>query len=125
MIEYKSTFIKYNRVFVSSEKQCEIFQYTVKKFIMLNCIGIQNNKPIYNEYYIDIVHYTDGSKNNCISSGTFSCDIYDDSELVKFYEGNYQELDKSFVDTFIIMFNTCCSIDSLKSTINLISKSYK
>lgn len=116
------TFSKYNRFFISKEMQHDKFPFNIKRVIMLYCGAIIKNQPQYVEYYIDIINYTDGSSNNNIISGKLSFDLTPDSELVKYYEKNYQELDNSFLDTFIMMYNTVESIDTLKNSIKLIAK---
>lgn len=114
-------FSKHNRFFVSKEIKHDKFNLTVKRFVMLYCGGTIKGQPLYDEYYIDIIDYTDGSKNNCIQHGKLSFGLNHDSELVKYYEANYQELDKSFEDTFIMMYNTAESINTLKNSIFIIS----
>lgn len=125
MLNPSQTFSKFNRFFVSQEMQHDKFPFKVKRFIMLNCVGTLNEKPLYDEYYVDIIDYTDGSKSNVISNGKLSFGLSYDSELVKYYENNYQELDKSFRDTFIMMYNTVETIDTLKKSIYIISDNLK
>ena len=124
MLNPSQTFSKFNRFFVLQEMQHDKFPFKVKRFIMLNCGGTLNEKPFYDEYYVDIIDYTDGSKNNLISNGKLSFGLSYDSELVKYYENNYQELDKSFKDTFIMMYNSIESINTIKNSIYIISDNF-
>ena len=122
---YKTKFSEHNRYFISQELQHDKFPFKVKRIVMLNCGGTRDNKPMYNEYYIDIIDYTDGSHNTCITSGKLSFNLDYDGELIKYYEKNYKELDKSFKDTFVMMYNNVEAIKTLENTIYLISDNIK
>lgn len=118
---HATEFSKHNRFFVSKEIKHDKFNLTIKRFVMLSCGATIKGQPLYDEYYIDIIDYIDGSNNNCITHGKLSFNLSHDDELVKYYEVNYQELDKSFEDTFIMMYNTVESINTLKNSIYIIS----
>ena len=103
MVTSLNTFAKYNRFFVSPEIEHDKFTYKFKNFYMFICTGTKNNEPIYSEYHVSIITYTDGSNNQIITNWKGQFEV--DSDLIKYWEDHYQELDRTIENFLITAYN--------------------
>ena len=103
MVTPLNTFAKYNRFFVSPEIEHDKFTYKFKNFYMFICNGTKNNEPIYSEYHVSIITYTDGSNNQIITNWKGQFEV--GSDLIKYWEDHYQELDRTIENFLITAYN--------------------
>lgn len=116
-------FSKYNRFFVTpKEINHDKFPFVVSQFVMLCCISLYNKCRTYKSYIISIITYVDESKNQIIKDLSYSMDFDENSEIIKYYEENYKELNNSFEPTFIMMYNNVKTMEIMsKGIINIMN----
>ena len=112
-------FSKYNKIFATEEYKHTEHPYVIKRFIMLKCVGLKEQQPIYKEIDATLITYTDGSQNQLLKNWASSQTIsLGNSELIKFFEKNYRELDKSFEGIFEMMYESIEASKAILSTVN-------
>ena len=96
-------FQEHNRIFISKEVDNHRFPFKNQSIVLFSCGGTLCDKPIYSQYEITCINWTDGSNLQTINSHMILDSFVADEKCFEYYEKEWKEVDKSFESAFWMM----------------------